>query len=109
MIADSVLEIWTDSAKSLTLQAAETAGFGSKITLQLMSEPDAAAAWTLLRDLKLTNLKVRYIGIPSGFASWANTSYQVLDAFVVVDCGGGTVVSYTPITKPLILRPLLYA
>lgn len=60
MVADFVLEIWTDSAKSLTLQAAESAGFGDRITLKLISEPDAAAAWTLLRDLKLKTLKVRY-------------------------------------------------
>lgn len=60
MIADLERKIWTDSAKSLTLQAAESAGFGSRITLQLMSEPDAAAAWTLLKDLKISTLKVGY-------------------------------------------------
>ncbi|KAI5843800.1 hypothetical protein DFP73DRAFT_550321 [Morchella snyderi] len=68
----TVPAIWSDNAKGLTLQAAETAGFGERTTLQLVSEPDAAAAWTLLRDLKCNSL-------------------QINDAFVIVDCGGGTV------------------
>ncbi|RPB14079.1 actin-like ATPase domain-containing protein [Morchella conica CCBAS932] len=68
----TVPAIWSDNAKELTLQAAETAGFGDRTTLQLVSEPDAAAAWTLLRDLKSNFL-------------------QINDAFVIVDCGGGTV------------------
>ncbi|KAH0606557.1 uncharacterized protein H6S33_003391 [Morchella sextelata] len=68
----TVPAIWTDNAKELTLRAAETAGFGDRTKLQLVSEPDAAAAWTLLRDLKSNGL-------------------QINDAFVIVDCGGGTV------------------
>lgn len=37
------------------------AGLGNVDTIQLMSEPDAAAAWTLLRDINPNNLKVRSI------------------------------------------------
>lgn len=57
--ADCAAKIWSDVAKALTLRAAESAGFGSEENpVQLMSEPDAAAAWTLLRDVKPNNLKV---------------------------------------------------
>lgn len=52
-------KIWKDAAKALTLEAAEKAGLGTTDTIQLMSEPDAAAAWTLLRDISPNNLKVR--------------------------------------------------
>lgn len=41
------------------------AGLGNVDTIQLMSEPDAAAAWTLLRDINPNNLKVRYHKYPS--------------------------------------------
>lgn len=58
-VADLVLKMWSDSAKSLTLQAAESAGFGSQSEIQLVSEPDAAAAWTLLREVQHHGLKVR--------------------------------------------------
>lgn len=57
VVADLVLKMWSDIAKSLTLQAAESAGFGSSI--QLVSEPDAAAAWTLLKSVQPHRLKVR--------------------------------------------------
>lgn len=51
--------MWTDTAKALTLDAAVGAGLGSRDEIELMSEPDAAAAWTLLKDLQSTHLKVR--------------------------------------------------
>lgn len=51
--------MWSDVAKSLTLQAAESAGFGNRSEIQLVSEPDAAAAWTLLREVQPQGLKVR--------------------------------------------------
>jgi hypothetical protein len=57
--ANLLFKIWTDNAKELTLRAAETAGFGDRTKLQLVSEPDAAAAWTLLRDLKSNGLQVK--------------------------------------------------
>ncbi|RPB17468.1 actin-like ATPase domain-containing protein [Morchella conica CCBAS932] len=68
----TVPAMWTDTAKALTLDAAVGAGLGSRDEIELMSEPDAAAAWTLLKDLQSTHLKRG-------------------DVFVVVDCGGGTV------------------
>lgn len=58
-VADLALKMWSDAAKSLTLQAAESAGFGSRSEIQLVSEPDAAAAWTLLREVQQHGLKVR--------------------------------------------------
>lgn len=51
--------MWTDTAKALTLDAAVAAGLGSKDEIELMSEPDAAAAWTILKDIQSTHLKVR--------------------------------------------------
>lgn len=57
-VADLV-KMWSDVAKSLTLQAAESAGFGRGDAIRLVSEPDAAAAWTLLRNIQPHNLKVR--------------------------------------------------
>ncbi|KAL0631947.1 hypothetical protein Q9L58_009174 [Maublancomyces gigas] len=68
----TVPAIWNDAAKALTLQAAESAGFGMRHTIRLISEPEAAAAWSLMKDIQPNNLKVN-------------------DTFVVVDCGGGTV------------------
>lgn len=58
-VADLVLKMWSDGAKSSTLQAAEAAGFGSQSEIQLVSEPDAAAAWTLIREVQQHGLKVR--------------------------------------------------
>lgn len=55
----SILKIWNDAAKALTLQAAESAGFGTKDAIRLVSEPEAAAAWSLMKDIQPNNLKVR--------------------------------------------------
>ncbi|KAI5837493.1 hypothetical protein DFP73DRAFT_568263 [Morchella snyderi] len=68
----TVPAMWTDTAKALTLDAAVAAGLGSKDEIELMSEPDAAAAWTILKEIQSTHFKRG-------------------DVFVVVDCGGGTV------------------
>ncbi|KAH0612446.1 uncharacterized protein H6S33_010498 [Morchella sextelata] len=68
----TVPAMWSDTAKALTLDAAVAAGLGSRDEIELMSEPDAAAAWTILKDIQSTHLKRG-------------------DVFVVVDCGGGTV------------------
>lgn len=56
----SLSQIWSDAAKALTLQAAETAGFGSKDMIELVSEPDAAAAWPRLKDIQHVFFKVRF-------------------------------------------------
>jgi hypothetical protein len=63
----SVPAVWSDAAKSATLQAAKVAGF---FPATLIKEPEAAALHTL-HDL--------------GF------SLKVGDAFVICDAGGGTV------------------
>ncbi|KAF8469761.1 hypothetical protein BDZ91DRAFT_720982 [Kalaharituber pfeilii] len=72
----TVPAVWSESAKALTLKAANDAGLGSANDLILIAEPEAAALYCL------TDL---YPGL-----------LKVGDTFVVADCGGGTVdlVSY---------------
>lgn len=67
----TVPAVWSDAAKNATLQAAERAGMGNRHTLKLISEPEAAAVYTL-----------RMIQ-PNGLT--------VGDNFIVCDAGGGTV------------------
>lgn len=43
----TVPAVWSDSAKDATLKAAEKAGMGKKGDLKLISEPEAAAVYTL--------------------------------------------------------------
>lgn len=63
--------VWSDAAKNTTLQAAERAGMGSKSDIQMISEPEAAAVYTL-KAIQPNHLSVG-------------------DNFVVCDAGGGTV------------------
>ena len=67
----TVPAVWSDAAKNATLQAAERAGMGNRHELQLISEPEAAAVYTL-KTIP-----------PSGM--------KVGDNFIVCDAGGGTV------------------
>ncbi|RPB27245.1 actin-like ATPase domain-containing protein [Terfezia boudieri ATCC MYA-4762] len=68
--------VWSEAAKTLTIQAAERAGIGSKNELVLITEPEAAALYCLT-DMYHDLLKIG-------------------ETFVVADCGRGTVdlVSY---------------
>jgi len=63
--------VWSDAAKNKTLQAAERAGMGAKSQIQMISEPEAAAVYTL-KAIQPNHLKVG-------------------DNFIVCDGGGGTV------------------
>ncbi|PKS06935.1 hypothetical protein jhhlp_005531 [Lomentospora prolificans] len=76
--------VWSDAAKNTTLQAAERAGMGSKSEIQMISEPEAAAVYTL-KAIQPNHLNVG-------------------DNFVVCDAGGGTVdlIAY----KIISLKPL---
>ncbi|KAL1606690.1 hypothetical protein SLS60_004097 [Paraconiothyrium brasiliense] len=67
----TVPAVWSDSAKDATLRAAEKAGLGSGKDLKLISEPEAAAVYTL-KAIQPNNLKIG-------------------DNFIVCDAGGGTV------------------
>jgi len=67
----TVPAVWSDAAKNATLQAAERAGMGKRHELKLISEPEAAAVYTL-KTIQPNGLKVG-------------------DNFVVCDAGGGTV------------------
>ncbi|KAF2403588.1 actin-like ATPase domain-containing protein [Trichodelitschia bisporula] len=67
----TVPAVWSDSAKNATLLAAERAGMGSRHDLKLISEPEAAAVYTL-KAIQPNHLKVG-------------------DNFIVCDAGGGTV------------------
>ncbi|KAJ4410459.1 hypothetical protein N0V91_001945 [Didymella pomorum] len=67
----TVPAVWSDSAKDATLKAAEKAGMGNRHDLKIISEPEAAAVYTL-KAIQPNHLKVG-------------------DNFVVCDAGGGTV------------------
>lgn len=67
----TVPAVWSDAAKNATLQAAERAGMGSRHELKLISEPEAAAVYTL-KTIQPSGLKIG-------------------DNFIVCDAGGGTV------------------
>jgi hypothetical protein len=53
----TVPAVWSDSAKNATLQAAERAGMGNMHDLKLISEPEAAAVYTL-RAIQPNHLKI---------------------------------------------------
>ncbi|OTB04153.1 hypothetical protein M426DRAFT_262375 [Hypoxylon sp. CI-4A] len=76
--------VWSDAAKNTTLQAAERAGMGLKADIQMVSEPEAAAVYTL-KAIQPNHLNVG-------------------DNFIVCDAGGGTVdlIAY----KIISLKPL---
>ncbi|KAF8544623.1 hypothetical protein BDD12DRAFT_723315 [Trichophaea hybrida] len=81
----TVPAIWSDSAKSRMVQAAKEAGFGThRVDFNLVSEPEAAAAYAL-KVIQPHNLSCG-------------------DTFVICDAGGGTVdlISY----KITNLKPL---
>lgn len=63
--------VWSDAAKNTTLQAAERAGMGAKSDIQMISEPEAAAVYTL-KAIQPNHLNIG-------------------DNFIVCDAGGGTV------------------
>lgn len=63
--------VWSDAAKNTTLLAAERAGMGEKSQIRMISEPEAAAVYTL-KAIQPTHLKVG-------------------DNLIVCDAGGGTV------------------
>ncbi|CAI4217302.1 unnamed protein product [Parascedosporium putredinis] len=75
--------VWSDAAKNTTLQAAERAGMGSKSEIQMISEPEAAAVYTL-KAIQPNHLNVG-------------------DNFIVCDAGGGTV-EYVSCLKRLLLH-----
>ena len=76
--------VWSDAAKNTTLQAAERAGMGAKTEIQMISEPEAAAVYTL-KAIQPNHLSAG-------------------DNFIVCDAGGGTVdlIAY----KIISMRPL---
>lgn len=69
----TVPAIWSDAAKQITAEGAARAGIGNDHSLQLLSEPESAAVYTL-KNLDTTNSQVR-----------------LHDRIVVCDAGGGTV------------------
>ncbi|KAI9868850.1 MAG: hypothetical protein M1813_004701 [Trichoglossum hirsutum] len=70
----SVPAIWSDQAKAKTMDCALNAGFGGKnkeINVRLISEPEAAAVYTI--------------------TTLPDCSLQLNDTFLICDAGGGTV------------------
>ena len=53
----TVPAVWSDSAKNATLQAAEKAGMGKVGDLKIISEPEAAAVYTL-KTVQSSNVKI---------------------------------------------------
>jgi hypothetical protein len=53
----TVPAVWSDSAKDATLKAAEKAGMGNRHDLKLISEPEAAAVYTL-KAIQPNHLKI---------------------------------------------------
>lgn len=76
--------VWSDAAKNTTLLAAERAGMGDRSSIQMISEPEAAAVYTL-KAIQPNHLNIG-------------------DNFIVCDGGGGTVdlIAY----KIISLKPL---
>ena len=69
----TVPAIWSDSAKSRMESAAARAGMGNEHRLQLLSEPESAAIYTIKSLDK------------------AHSQFEVHDRVVICDAGGGTV------------------
>ncbi|KAB8342848.1 hypothetical protein FH972_022446 [Carpinus fangiana] len=67
----TVPAVWSDAAKHATLLAAERAGMGSRDSLRIISEPEAAAVYT--------------------FKALQPSFLRIDDNFIVCDAGGGTV------------------
>ena len=82
----TVPAVWSDSAKNATLQAAERAGMGNMHDLKLISEPEAAAVYTL-RAIQPNHLKIG-------------------DNFIVCDAGENFIPK-NPFTSQALIR-LLY-
>lgn len=53
----TVPAVWSDSAKHATLQAAEKAGMGNRHELKMISEPEAAALYTL-KTVQPTSVRI---------------------------------------------------
>ena len=53
----TVPAVWSDAAKDATLKAAEKAGMGNRHDLKLISEPEAAAVYTL-KAIQPNHLKI---------------------------------------------------
>ena len=74
-IVITVPAVWSDKAKNLTFQAVNRAGFGEEAKIKMVTEPEAAAIYTL-RSLK---------------EKFGSSYVQPNDHFVLCDAGGGTV------------------
>jgi hypothetical protein len=89
----TVPAVWSDSAKNATLQAAERAGMGNMHDLKLISEPEAAAVYTLKA------IQPNHLGIGDNFIvcdagkSAPKSKYCTLSVECEFDSklGGGTV------------------
>ncbi|KAI9773266.1 MAG: hypothetical protein M1839_002178 [Geoglossum umbratile] len=85
----TVPAIWSDAAKKKTENAARLAGIGNEHGLEILSEPEAAALYTLKHSDRSASMA------------------KVNDRIVICDAGGGTVdlISYDIIQiYPLIVR-----
>ena len=75
----TVPAVWSDSAKDATLKAAEKAGMGNRHDLKLISEPEAAAVYTL-KAIQPNHLQIgdNFVVCDAGKAWW-NKDRQGVD------------------------------
>jgi hypothetical protein len=80
----TVPAVWSDSAKDATLKAAEKAGMGKRHELQLISEPEAAAVYTL-KAIQPNHLQIgdNFIVCDAGMFHQSNVGfgYMILKIF----------------------------
>lgn len=74
----TVPAVWSDSAKDATLKAAEKAGMGNRHDLKMISEPEAAAVYTL-KAIQPNHLKVgdNFVVCDAGMATDAHSHCNV--------------------------------
>lgn len=88
----TVPAVWSDTAKSASIVAAEEAGIPVR-HLTLVSEPEAAALHCL-HSIQPNTIEVRIITCHS--PPFINPCLQKGDVVIVCDAGGGTVVRVFP-------------
>jgi hypothetical protein len=94
----TVPAMWTDAAKTATIEAAQAAGFGSRAmdTIHIITEPEAAALSVLMPRVgfgALTGFEVRVFLPLTQFRNQnTNIPKEKSQNVLICDCGGGTVV-----------------
>ena len=90
----TVPAIWSDAAKKVTEDAATRAGMGHQHSLQLLSEPESAAIYTLktLDDINSIRIRDRVLVCDAGGGTVDLISYEIqsVDPLSIVECTAGS-------------------